>query len=1575
MEFRLLGPLEVSNGDGSLPLGGPKQRTVLAVLLLQANRVVTVDRLTDAIWGSEPPQTARNTIQTYVRHLRKALGAERIEHRSSGYALVANQDEVDLLRFEALVEDARRLTSTDPPRAIATLREAIALWRGPALDDLADQASLRPDIARLEESHVAAIEDRVAADLTMGRHRELVPELETLVGHHPFRERLWGQLMVALYRSGRQAEALAAYQRVRKILVEELGIDPSPELQRLEEQILKQDGELELPGEPLRGYRLIERIGEGAFGVVYRAHQPQVGREVAIKSIHYELANDPEFVRRFEREARLIARLEHPHIVPLYDYWRDPDGAYLVMRFFRGGSLRARIDRSGPLAPDEAAGILERVAQALAAAHRQGVVHRDVKPENVLLDEDGNAYLSDFRIAKEFSRSAAGGRSGMAGTPTYASPEQIRGDAVSQASDIYALGVVTYEALTGRHPFPNGSIVPHLERHLHDAVPSILGDRPDLPPAIDGVIARATAKDPSLRYVDALDVAAALREALGALVVGPIAVSALEVANPYKGLHPFDEPDAGDFFGRERMTERLVTRLGEEIDGSRLLAVVGPSGSGKSSLVQAGLLPALRRGALPGSETWFYSELVPGAHPFEELELAMLRVAIDPPASLAEQLERDERGLLRAVKRILPADGRAELVLVVDQLEELFTLTPSESDRSAFLAAIAAATTDPESRLRVILMLRADFYDRPLLDARFGQLLAARTEAITPLAPDELERAITGPAERVGVSLEPSLVAETLADVANQPGALPLLQYALTELFDRRRDRTMTLAAYREIGGVSWALAGRAEELFRMQEARGKEACRQLFLRLVALGERTEDTRRRVPRSELDALEVDRGSMDAVIEAFGRHRLLAFDRDEVTREPTVELAHAALIRVWARLHDWIDEGREDMRVQRRLVASAEEWSASGREPSFLLGGARLERLASWITETRLALSRHEREFVEESLERNRAELAAERARTDHERSLERRSVRRMRALVAVLAAAALVASGLTVVAVDRTREAERRRDEATVAGLTQAVLSNLETDPDLSLLLALHAVARGSSLDEPVPAETVEALQWALQATGAQYPVDEAPTAIVAGPAGRRGVFALPVPALVDLALATTNRSLTPIECDEYFGSTACPSLPDAFPARIPAEPIRDVGPATAGQPLSGTSVSIIGQFFEPYTSAFKTELDRVSSDTGIDMQFDALADFETRVQERLAAGDPPDIAVFPEPGFVAQFARDGVLMDLSTYLDVDRLRNDFSPYLVSLGTVANDGSWPSKDGGLYGAMLLVQSNLVWYPVPEFRAAGYDVPKTWQGLIRLSARLRDDGRSPWCMGFRDGPYSGWPGTNWIENLLLVGAGPDVYDDWTSHRIPFDSSAVRHAFERLGDVVFPEDSLYLGVDSVLNSIDPYDTKLSMVETDPPQCWLDYSPSYTAASVASSLGTETAAFAFPSIDPEFRDTLVGGGIMAVAFTDRPEVREVMRRLLSPRFGERWVTLDQGLLSANRRFDLDMYSPFWKPQARRLEVALATDGFRFDGSDLMPIDVQYEFWDSMMTYLAKGPDSLDRILSELDAAWPGG
>ncbi|HUF58496.1 MAG TPA: extracellular solute-binding protein [Actinomycetota bacterium] len=1541
LEFRLLGPLEVTDGGRQVTLGGPRQRLVLAHLLLAANRIVTMEELIERVWDEEPPHAARNTIQSYVSHLRAALGPDRIEGRTPGYVFHAEPDEVDVLRFEQLLRRSRRQLSTEPREAAATIDEALELWRGSPLSDLADAPSLVGEIARLQELRTNAVEDLFAARLAVGEHAEVLPDLERLVAEHPLRERLWNHLVLARYRSGRQADALDAYRRAQELLADQLGIDPSPELQDLHRRILQQDPTLQLTGKPLRGYRLLERVGEGAFGVVWRSLDPDLGREVGIKQIHPRLADDPSFVRRFEQEAQTIARIEHPHVVPLYDYWRDGSGAYLVMRWMRGGNLEEALAR-GSLEPEHAVRVVDQLAAALSAAHRDHTVHRDVKPANVLLDDDGNAYLSDFGIAEDLTDWREVIPPASLG---YYSPEQLRGEEVTPASDIYGLGMVVQDVVNGRH-----------------------GDA-----RVADVISRATADDPDSRYRDAGEVAVALRDALDFPLPRARAVDgSTEERNPYKGLHAFAEADADDFFGRDALVERLVARMAESTEGSRFLAVVGPSGSGKSSVVRAGLIPTLRAGALPGSDRWFYVEMLPGGHPMEELEAALQRIAVDPPHGMLELLERDERGFVQLVDRLLPDDG-SELVLVVDQLEEVFTMVEDEQTRDQFLQSIVAATQERGSRLRVIVTLRADFYDRPLSFPGLAELMRTRMETVVPLTAEELERAIGGPAARVGVVPELALVAEMVADVSDRPGALPLLQYALTELFDRRRGRALTLEAYREIGGVSGALARRAEELFEAMREPEREAARQLFLRLVIADDGPSDTRRLVPRAELLSVDVDREAMERVIDTFGRHRLLSFDRDPATRGPTVEVAHEALLRSWDRLRMWIDGAQDDLRQHRRLSIAAADWESSGRDPSLLLRGRRLEELRAWEASTELALSRDEQEYLAASARERDRELEVDRARGERERALERRSVGRLRTLVAVLTAAVLVAAGLTAVAANRTREAERRSDQARLSGLTGAALSNLGADPELSVVLALHAVDLAASRDEAVPSETVEALHWAMQEAGVEYPVADGPTAIVTGPLGTRGVFDLPLSQLVDAARAAIDRDLAPHLCLRYFGTDGCPSGLDELPANLAAEPITPVGPGPIRLPLAGTEVTVlwgahqnIGQL-----EFFRRELEDFTARTGVEVTFVGFPELESWITAKEAEGDPPDLA-FSLPGPALDLSRQGHLVDLSSFLDADRLWSDQSPYLVSLGTVGPDGSWPATEGQLFGTFTqLSVKGLVWYPVPELQAAGYTIPRTWGELLALGDDLRASGQTPWCFGWESRPASGWPGTDWIENLVLAGAGPDAYDDWTFHRTPFDSPAVRDAFGRLDEILFEEGSVRGDPESA-GATSWFEAPLPLLD-DPPGCWLHLQASFAAAFLPEgSVGRTTDVFPFPSVGDEDA-TLIGAGDMITAFSDRPEVRELVRFLLSPDYGAEMAETEE-FLSPNRHFDHGHYPPFLRRRAKTLRAALAADTFRFDASDLMPPPVgDRVFNDAMMTYLAEGPDSLGRILAELDAAWP--
>ena len=839
--------------------------------------------------------------------------------------------------------------------------------------------------------------------------------------------------------------------------VEETLPTPPPSLEEI--------GSEDLTGRAIRGYALSEKIGSGGMGAVYRAVQPIVEREVAIKIILPAYANHPDFIRRFEAEAQLVARLEHPHIVPLYDYWREPGVAYLVMRLLRGGSLQ-RLIQEGLLPVENVARLLEQIGSALTSAHRIGVIHRDLKPANILLDEDQNAYLADFGIAKNLGNPDLSDQTqagAVIGSPQYMSPEQIRSLSIRPQSDIYCLGVMLYELLTGKIPFVGPTPIDYIQQQLSTPMPLLAAHRIGLPASLDGVIARATAKNPEERYVDVPSMLAEFRGAVSGMIAQPVAlveqeeIVVGEIVNPYKGLRSFSEADVDHFFGRETLVQQLLARLSEGGDLSRFLAVIGPSGSGKSSVVKAGLMPALRRGGLLGSENWFYVDLLPGPNPFEELEAALLRMAVNPPLSLLSQL-KETRGLIRAVNRILPNDPSVELVLIIDQFEELFTLLRSEEERALFLSNIVTAILDERSRVRVIITLRADFIDRPLRYVDFGELIQRRNELVLPLTLDELEQAILGPAKRVGLKVESGLVSAILRDLGDQPGTLPMLQYALTELFDQREGNVLTKQGYQKIDGVLGALGRRAEEVFSALNENDQSIARQIFLRLVTLGEGVEDTRRRVLLMELEQLQ-GKGegsrSISKVLGLFSKSRLLTFDNDPITRGPTVEVAHEALLREWSRLRVWLDESRADVRLQRQLANAAHEWREAAHDESFLLTGAHLEQFDGWSQTTEVAFTQHEREFLNASLEFAKREEAARAEQQAREATLKLRVQRVLQVLVAVFLIAAIISGGLAYWANSQRQNAQT---QAAILLSSQAESEAQNGFYDRAVLLTLEAL-------------------------------------------------------------------------------------------------------------------------------------------------------------------------------------------------------------------------------------------------------------------------------------------------------------------------------------------------------------------------------------------------------------------------------------------------------------------------------------------------------------------------------------
>jgi DNA-binding SARP family transcriptional activator/WD40 repeat protein len=803
LQFRVLGPLEASRDGRPMRLGGERQRALLALLLLHAGELVSTEKLIEHLFGDEASEGAANAVHVAISRLRRTLdgGAGRLlRTRPGGYVLELAYEQLDAVLFERRLEEGRELLAgAEPALAAARLREALALWRGPPLADLARLEFVQPEIRRLEELRLLALMERIDADLALGHDAALIPELERLVGANPLRERLRAQLMLALYRSGRQAEALAVYRGAAEAFREGLGLDPGRALQELERMVLQHDSVL---------------------------------------------------------------------------------------------------DAALPASP------------------------RPPTPELVVC--------------------------------------------------------------------------------------------------------------------------------------------------PFKGLAFFDSADAEYFCGRERVVSDLVARLAE----STLVGILGPSGIGKSSLLRAGLLPALRSGALPGSGSWRQVLVRPGEHPRDELARAV-----------------GNGGLLEAVARLSHGD---RIVIAVDQLEELFTVCAREDERTAFLEQLATAARDHERRAFVVCALRADFYGRFGSYQRFAQLLSQSHALLGPMDRDELAQVIEQPTARAGLEIERGLVEALVSDVVDEPGGLPLLSTTLLELWQARDGRTLRSQSYRGTGGVRGAVSRLAEAAYTRLPDRDRSVALGVLLRLAGEEDGTL-VRRRAPVDEVERLE----GAERVVRALTDARLLTISDGEV------ELSHEALLREWPRYRTWLEEDRVGRRLLSHLTAAAGEWDARGRDPGDLYRGARLTAALDWSTQHRDQLGRLEREFI-----------AASRIEADREARRQRSQNRRLRALLLGTGFLLFVSVLAGVVAVvkqqNATKSARLAAAEARVA-LGRQLGAEAVSEPrmDVAMLLAREAV----NLNPSPPTEGT------LLSTLLRSP------AVI-------GTFALPTNSAPELALSPDGRTLAVGDAD-----------------------------------------------------------------------------------------------------------------------------------------------------------------------------------------------------------------------------------------------------------------------------------------------------------------------------------------------------------------------------------------------------------------------------------------------------------
>jgi DNA-binding SARP family transcriptional activator/WD40 repeat protein len=1015
LRFKVLGSIDVERDGASVAVGGPQQRRLLGVLLIAREHNVSSDRLVDALWpdGDAPVGAARSVI-TYVSRLRAAVGGGHVVTHGSGYRLTCAPATCDVDEFEALVaEGARSL----PDRAVECYDEALALWEGEAFGEFAGEWWALAESTRLAELRVVAQEERAAALMAIGHHGRAVPALEALIVEHPLRERPVSLLMQALVASGRRAEALRVFRSYRSRLAEETGLDPSAELVALERMIAAslEPGDVSM-GRPLRGYVIHEAIGEGTFGRVYSATQPGTERKVAIKAIRPDLADSSEFIRRFDAEARLVARLEHPHIVPLYDYWREPGGAYLVFRLLSGGTARDSVISGGAWSVPRVSQLVEEVGGALIAAHTAGVQHNDVKASNVLLDDRGSAYLTDFGIAvhtEEPSAACAG----------------LRGD-------VHGLGWMLWELLTGASPGTGSTASSILERRAGHSAPSLVGQVGVVPEGLDAVLAKATGPDSG--YDTVAELVLGWRAAVGRPegVLSPVTSDERRVVdsarreaarqlaettaagvNPYKGLRAFDEADAAEFFGRDAAADALE----ETVRRRRFVTVVGASGSGKSSLVRAGLVPRLR------SSGHTVVTMVPGDDPVAAFREALTEVSTR---------RRRTADLTAMVAHVVDACG--PLVTIVDQMEELWTR--SDHDCRSEFVDVVARLVDGGPYVRFVATTRADVFDRPLQDPRLGEQVGAGAFVLAPMSPAQLGDAITLPAARAGVTVDEAVVADLVTEAAAQPGSLPLLQFTLAELYDRRVDGRIGVGALTAVGGMAGSIGRRAEVVYASLDDQYREDTRTLFSRLVTPGEGIPDARRRARLSELS------DGARAVAGHYVDARLLVTDRDQATREPTVEVAHEALLSRWPRLTEWIDEDRRWLAQLQHLATAARAWDERGRPPTDLYRGARLEAALEAVDDEGRAVSETERAFVDAGRDARDAEIRS-----------ARRTARRLRRLlvgVGALLVVAIVGGTLAYASQRRARREERAAAHQALVSNSMALRTNKR---ELAALLAVEA--------------------------------------------------------------------------------------------------------------------------------------------------------------------------------------------------------------------------------------------------------------------------------------------------------------------------------------------------------------------------------------------------------------------------------------------------------------------------------------------------------------------------------------
>lgn len=718
-------------------------------------------------------------------------------------------------------------------------------------------------------------------------------------------------------------------------------------------------------------YTLTRMLGAGGMGIVYEAVNTWTGRRVAIKELHSSYSSDPHAVMRFKLEAKAASRIAHPNVVEILDLGQDPETGllFMVQELLTGSTLRQRIAERGALTMEEIIRIMAPALSALVAAHDAGVIHRDLKPDNIFLASDGMGgevtKLIDFGLSKQVNRELAldlTGHGRQLGTPFYMSPEQLRAEAdLDERTDVWAMGVVLFEMIAGVRPFAGPSYNELVVQILNIPVPQLADLVPALPGAMGALVANALERDRTHRMRSR-----ELRDAFEDLALRPEMLVTPQ-GNPYRGLLPFESTHRGVFFGRSAEVSQVVDRLRTR----SFVLVAGDSGVGKSSLVRAGILPALAASMTrtdltlpPHTESSDslrsngFAIATPGPQPVRALATALAGILDEAVDSLAAALADDASAvgarLQHRFAAIAPIEAPASrphprFILVFDQLEELVTL--ADGGEAAFAALALSSLLDAAPSLRLIATVRSDFLTRLAALPGLGDAITGALYLCKPLSQGSIREVVVGPARLTGLRFEsPDLVDELVASVSASASELPLLQFALAQLWESRDlQRNMICAAsLRAIGGVTGALAVHADRVLALIPPRHAALARHLVTGLV-----TEDgTRARKTARELSAGSGE-ASLDAVqivLETFVQGRLICVE--DGAGEPSYQIAHDVLVEGWGTLRGWRGRDIERAAARERLQHAAAEWDRLGRPNSALWNRAQLAEVGEVTAATR-----------------------------------------------------------------------------------------------------------------------------------------------------------------------------------------------------------------------------------------------------------------------------------------------------------------------------------------------------------------------------------------------------------------------------------------------------------------------------------------------------------------------------------------------------------------------------------------------------------------------------------------------